>query len=68
MHDIGGIRQAAVMGDGEDRELFAQAAQRFDDGGLTLWIKRARGLVKDQKLRFVDEGAGDGDPLTLTAR
>src|SRR3954471_24740700 len=44
-----------------------QSLQRGHDGGLGLKVDRARRLVEDEDWRVLQEGAGQGDPLSLAA-
>src|SRR5206468_10361809 len=42
--------------------------KRVDDGGLRLQIERAGRLIEDQDGRVFQEGAGQGNALTLPSR
>jgi len=51
-----------------EAELAAQLGQKVQDLRLHRDVERAGRLVADDDARVQDEGAGDGDPLTLAAR
>ncbi len=58
---------AGVVRDHDDRgvEGFAGIAQEFEDFCAGFGVEVARRFVGEDDFRFVDEGAGDGDPLLL---
>ncbi len=60
---------ADVVGDEEigDAGLLLQAAQQSEGLGLDQHIQAADRLVEDHQPRFQRQGAGDADPLQLTA-
>ena len=55
------------VGDDQHRLALAQAGDRLVDEGLVLRVGRARGLVQHEDGRVLEDGAGDGDALTLAA-
>jgi hypothetical protein len=55
------------VGDQDDGAPGHQTLQRRLDLGLALGVERAGGLVEQQDRGVLQEGAGDGDPLPLTA-
>jgi len=61
--------QVETVGDGdEDRVFFAVEFQhQVGDGIGCVAVEVACGLVGENQWGFVDEGAGDGDALTLAA-
>ena len=61
--------QARVVGDADHRRavLLGGALQQADDDLAVLAVERGGGLVGEQQLRVLGQGAGDGDALLLAA-
>ena len=73
VHDSHAVADVAhdrqVVGDEEvgQPELLAQLDQQVEDLGLDRDVERADRLVTDDELRLDRQGAGDPDPLSLSA-
>ena len=67
--DAGGVAlgKLRVVGDHDDQPVLRHLPEQLHDldGGLA--VQRAGGLVRQENVRVVDEGAGDGHPLHLAA-
>ena len=61
-------RQLRVVGDHDDQTVLGDLREQVHDLHRGMGVKRAGGLVGQHDLRIVDERAGDGDALHLTAR
>ena len=61
-------RQLRVVGDHDDQTVLGDLSEQVHDLHRGMGVKRAGGLVGQHDLRIVDERAGDGDALHLTAR
>ena len=59
--------QLRVVGDHDDEAVFGHFLQQLHDLDAGLAVQCAGGLVGQQDVRVVDEGAGDGHPLHLAA-
>ena len=61
---------AQVVGDEQvgQAEVVLQVVEQVDDLGLDRDVESRDRLVEDDQLRLEREGAGDADPLALTAR
>ena len=69
LDDAGGVLvgQLRVVGDHDDEAVFGHFLQQLHDLDAGLAVQCAGGLVGQQDVRVVDEGAGDGHPLHLAA-
>ena len=73
LHDIDGvgdvIGKADIMGDEDDGHagLVPQIEQHVEDRGARAGVDHAGGLVGQLNLRLEQEGAGDHEPLHLSA-
>ena len=56
---------AHAVGDDDDGLVLDQAGKRLLDKGFVLNIQRSGGLVHQDDGGILQEGPGDGDPLTL---
>jgi hypothetical protein len=56
-----------TVGDHEHRDLSAEGGDGLHDAVLGLGIEGGGGLVEDEELRLVVEGAGEADALALAA-
>src|SRR5881409_444446 len=63
------ISNGAVVGDDDECEpfLLVQPFHEFHDLVRGFRVQVPRRLVREDDVRLIDEGAGDGDPLLLTA-
>src|SRR6056297_2873543 len=57
-----------TMGNYEQREVRVQVIDGCHYGGFGIRIQRAAGLVENQDLSGLVQGAGDSDPLALPPR
>ena len=66
---VGNLGESLVVCDDDEglAELVAQVEEQLMEFGLVLGIEGAGGLVGEDDGRTVDEGAGHGDTLLLTA-
>ena len=66
---VGVDLQPGVVGDADHRRpvLLGRPPQEADHHLAVLAVERAGGLVREQQLGRLGEGAGDGDPLLLAA-
>ena len=55
------------MRDHDDEAVARDLLENFHDLHARLGVQRAGRLVRQQNVRVVDEGAGDGDALHLAA-
>jgi hypothetical protein len=55
------------VGDDEGGSALHQEVEAALDQGFGLGVERTGGLVQDQDARVGEDGAGDGEPLTLAA-
>src|SRR5438552_6378066 len=62
------LQKTRSMRDEDYGAAVHQPLDRVDDRGFSLGIDGARRLVKDDHRASREEGAGDGDPLTLPSR
>ena len=61
-------RDVGVVRDHEDRVARAvQLAEKFHDDGFVGFVEIAGGLVGEDQLGLIDQGAGDRDALLLAA-
>ena len=67
--DAGGIAlgQLRIVRDHDDKAVARDLLENFHDLHARLGVQRAGRLVRQQNVRVVDEGAGDGDALHLAA-
>jgi len=67
---IGGGSNRLAVGDEEDGGFFfaSETSDEFDDGVTRGGVEIAGGFVGEKNRRLVDEGAGDGGALKLSAR
>jgi len=67
---IGEVHDAVVVGHDDHGAVFAPGAfgEELHDSKAGVVVERRGGLVAEHEVRFVDEGAGDGDPLLLAPR
>ena len=67
--DPGGVllRQLGVVGDHDDEPVLGDLLQDFHDLDAGLAVQGAGGLVRQDDVRVVDQGPGDGHPLHLAA-
>ena len=61
------LRQFGVVRDHDHEAVFCHILQQLHDLDARLAVQCAGGLVGQQDVRVVDEGAGDGHPLHLAA-
>jgi hypothetical protein len=64
---VGAAHRREAVGDDEDGAALGDPAHVLLDDPLALIVERAGRLVEDEDPRIGDEGAGDGDALTLPA-
>lgn len=69
LNDAGGVLvgEFGVVGDHDDQAVLGDLAQQVHDLHARLRVEGAGRLVRQEDLRVVDEGAGDGDALHLPA-
>ncbi len=62
--------ESEIVGDQDQgkRALDLEAMEKLDDRGLYGYVQGRGDLVADKQLGLYDEGPGDRDPLSLTAR
>lgn len=65
---VGAAYRRKAVSDHDSSAPLADAPHVVLDDPLALVVERARRLVEDQDARVGDEGAGDCDPLPLSAR
>jgi len=67
---VGVVKNAVVMSDDQNGSILAtgDVLEEFHDDMAVFRIERRGGFIADDELRLMDEGAGDGDTLLLTAR
>ncbi len=61
------LNEARPVADGDDSRFRQPLEQEVIERRLGALIERARRLVEEQPLRFLQERAGDGEPLLLAA-
>ena len=61
------LSQLRVMGDHDDQAVIGHFLEQIHDLNGGLGVQSAGGLVREEYLGVIDQGAGDGDTLHLSA-
>ena len=61
------LGQFRIMGDHDHQTVFGHFLEQLHDLHTGLAVQRAGGLIRQDDVRVVDQGPGDGYPLHLTA-